>query len=196
MNIIKTEIEDVLIIEPRVFGDHRGWFTETYSKEKFKNLGVDIDFVQSNHSFSAQKGTLRGLHFQLNPKAQTKLVRCTKGKILDVAVDLRKGSPTYKRWISIELTAENKKQLLIPKGFAHGFVTLTDDVEVQYNVDEYYAPECDRSIKFDDPEIGIDWGIENPILSDKDLKAPLLKDSDVDFSIKVLVTGAKRSIRP
>jgi len=190
MNIIKTEIEDVLIIEPRVFGDHRGWFTETYSKEKFKNLGVDIDFVQSNHSFSAQKGTLRGLHFQLNPKAQTKLVRCTKGKILDVAVDLRKGSPTYKRWISIELTAENKKQLLIPKGFAHGFVTLTDDVEVQYNVDEYYAPECDRSIKFDDPEIGIDWGIENPILSDKDLKAPLLKDSDVDFSIKVLVTGA------
>lgn len=190
MNIIKTEIKEVLIIEPKVFGDHRGWFTETYSKEKFKELGINIDFVQDNHSFSAQKGTLRGLHFQLNPKAQTKLVRCTKGRILDVAVDLRKGSPTYKKWVAVELTEENKKQLLIPKGFAHAFLTLTDDVEVQYKVDEYYAPEHDRSIKFDDPEIGVDWGINNPILSDKDLKAPLLKDSDVNFSIKVLVTGS------
>lgn len=181
MNIIKTDIEDVIIIEPKVFGDHRGWFTETYSKEKFKELGINIDFIQDNHSLSAQKGTLRGLHFQLNPKAQTKLVRCTKGKILDVAVDIRDGSPTYKKWVAVELTEENKKQLLIPKGFAHGFLTLTDDVEVQYKVDEYYSPENDRSIRYDDPEIGVDWGIEDPILSEKDLNAPLLKDSNINF---------------
>ena len=181
MNIIQTEIEDVLIIEPKVFGDHRGWFTETYSKEKFKELGIDIDFIQDNHSLSAQKGTLRGLHFQLNPKAQTKLVRCTKGKILDVAVDIRKGSPTYKKWVAVELTEENKKQLLVPKGFAHGFITLTENVEVQYKVDEYYSPENDRSIRFDDPEINVDWGIENPILSDKDLNAPMLSESDINF---------------
>jgi dTDP-4-dehydrorhamnose reductase/dTDP-4-dehydrorhamnose 3,5-epimerase len=153
-------------------------------------LGINIEFVQDNHSMSAQKGTLRGLHFQTNPKAQTKLVRCTKGKILDVAVDLRKRSSTYKQWVGVELSEDNKKQLLIPRGFAHGFLTLTDDVEVQYKVDEYYAPECDRSIRFDDPEIGVDWGIEDPILSEKDLKAPLLEDSDVDFSLKFMVTGA------
>jgi len=189
MNIINTDIDDVKVIEPIVYGDHRGWFTEIYSKEKFDELGVNNDFIQDNHSFSAQKGTLRGLHFQLNPKAQAKLVRCTKGKILDVAVDLRKGSSTYKKWVAVELTEENKKQMLIPKGFAHGFLTLTDDVEVQYKVDEYYAPECDRSIRFDDPEIGVEWGNNNPILSEKDLNAPLFSDSDVDFSIKVLITG-------
>lgn len=182
MKIINTDIKDVIIIEPKVFGDKRGWFTETYSKEKFKNLGVDIDFIQDNHSFSSEKGTLRGLHFQLNPKSQSKLVRCTKGSMLDIVVDLRFGSPTYKKWIAVELTEENKKQLLVPKGFAHGFVTLTEDVEVQYKVDEYYSPENDRSIRYDDPEIGIDWGISNPILSDKDLNAPLLKDSDVNFN--------------
>jgi len=190
MNIIKTDIEDVFIIEPKVFGDYRGWFAETYSKVKFKELGLDIDFIQDNHSMSAQKGTLRGLHFQINPKAQAKLVRCTKGKILDVAVDLRKGSSTYKQWVGVELSCENKKQLLIPKGFAHGFLTLTDNVEVQYKVDEYYVPENDRSIRFDDPEIGVDWGVKEPILSEKDTKAPLFKDSDVDFSLKFLVTGA------
>ena len=181
MNITKTDIEDVLIIEPRAFGDNRGWFTETYSKEKFKELGIDIDFIQDNHSLSAQEGTLRGLHFQLNPRAQTKLVRCTKGKILDVAVDIREGSPTYKKWVAVELTEENKKQLLVPMGFAHGFITLTENVEVQYKVDEYYSPENDRSIRFDDPEINIDWGIENPILSDKDLKAQMLSESNVNF---------------
>mgnify|MGYP000852639340 FL=1 len=181
MNIVKTNVEDVIIIEPKVFGDHRGWFTETYSKEKFKEHGVEIDFIQDNHSFSAQKGTLRGLHFQLNPKAQTKLVRCTKGKILDVAVDLREGSPTYKKWVAVELTEENKKQLLVPKGFAHGFLTLTDNVEVQYKVDEYYSPENDRSIRFDDPDIGVIWGGDSPILSDKDLNAPSLKESDINF---------------
>ena len=189
MNITRTEIDDVLILEPRVFGDHRGWFTETYSKTKLQELGIEIEFVQDNHSMSVQKGTLRGLHFQRNPKAQTKLVRCTKGRILDVAVDLRKGSTTYKKWVGVELSDENRKQLLIPKGFAHGFLTLTDNVEVQYKVDEYYAPECDRSIRFDDSEIGVDWGIDDPILSEKDLKAPLYKDSDVDFSLKFMVTG-------
>ena len=189
MNIIKTDIDGVYIFEPKVFGDNRGWFMETFSDEVMKKNGLDIKFVQDNHSFSAQKGTLRGLHFQLNPKAQTKLVRCTKGKILDVAVDIRKGSPTYKEWVAVELTEENKNQLFIPKGFAHGFLTLTDNVEVQYKVDEYYASECDRSIRFDDPEIGVEWGIDNPVLSEKDINAPLLKNSDVNFSIKVLVTG-------
>ncbi len=181
MKVVKTNIEEVIIFEPTIFGDHRGWFMETYSKEKFKELGVNTDFIQDNHSFSAQKGTLRGLHFQLDPKAQSKLVRCTKGEILDVAVDLRKDSPTYKKWVGVKLTESNKKQLLIPMGFAHGFLTLTEDVEVQYKVNEYYSPLNDRSIRFDDPEIGVEWGIENPILSEKDLKAPNLSDSDVNF---------------
>lgn len=154
---------------------------ETYSKEKLAKQGIDTDFIQDNHSFSANRGTIRGLHFQINPKAQAKLVRCTRGRILDVAVDIRKGSPTYKKWVSVELSEENKKQLFIPKGFAHGFATLTDNVEIQYKVDEYYSPENDRSIRFDDPEINIDWGIENPILSEKDMNAPLLKDSDSNF---------------
>lgn len=191
MNAINTDIEGLLIIEPKVFVDHRGWFTETYSKEKFNEIGIKADFLQDNHSFSSQKGTLRGLHFQINPKSQAKLIRCTKGKILDVAVDLRKGSTTYKKWVAVELSEENKKQLFIPKGFAHGFLTLTDNAEVQYKVDEYYSPEHERSIRFDDQEIGVEWGITNPVLSEKDSKAPLLKDSDVNFSIKVMVTGAK-----
>lgn len=181
MKVINTKIEGVVVVEPQVFGDHRGWFSETYSKIKFQELGINYEFVQDNQSMSAQKGTLRGLHFQNNPKAQTKLIRCTKGAILDIAVDIRKGSPTYKEWVAVELTAENHKQLLIPKGFAHGFLTLTDDVEVQYKVDEYYAPECDRSIRFDDPELGVDWTIETPVLSEKDLTAPFLKDSDYNF---------------
>lgn len=181
LNIIKTELEGVYILEPKVFGDNRGWFMESFSDKVFKELGLDINFVQDNHSYSKLKGTLRGLHFQNNPMAQTKLVRCTRGKILDVAVDIRKGSPTYKKWIAVELSEENKRQLLIPKGFAHGFVTLTDDVEVQYKVDEYYSKEHDRSIRFDDPEIGVEWGVENPILSDKDKNAPCLKDSDCNF---------------
>lgn len=181
MEIIKTELDGVYVIEPKVFGDNRGWFTETYSKQVLAQAGIDIEFVQDNHSFSAQKGTLRGLHFQMDPKAQTKLVRCTKGAIIDVAVDLRTGSPSYKRYIMEELSAENKRQLFIPKGFGHAFLTITPDVEVQYKVDEYYAPDCDRSVRFDDPEIGIDWGAHELILSEKDKKAPLLKDSDCNF---------------
>ena len=184
MEIIKTELEGVLIVEPKVFGDNRGWFTETYSKKALAEAGIDVEFVQDNHSFSAQKGTLRGLHFQMNPMAQTKLVRCTRGRIIDVAVDFRKGSPSYKKYIGVELSAENKRQLLLPKGFGHAFLTLTDDVEVQYKVDAYYAPDCDRSVKFDDPDIGVDWRqwVDcDPIISEKDRKAPPLKDSDCNF---------------
>jgi len=178
---METNLEGLYVIKPDVFGDHRGWFTESYSKIKFDDLGIEYDFVQDNHSYSSKAGVLRGLHFQNNPKAQTKLIRCTKGKILDVVVDLRKNSSTFLKWYSVELSDENFLQLLIPKGFAHGFLTLTDDVEVQYKVDQYYSKEHDRSIRFDDPSMGIDWGIDSPILSDKDSSAPLLVDSDINF---------------
>lgn len=181
MQINETKLKDVFVIEPKVFGDNRGWFTETYSMIKMTELGLNTVFVQDNHSFSAQKGTLRGLHFQNNPKAQTKLVRCTKGSILDVAVDIRKDSPQFGHWVAVELSAENFKQLYISKGFAHAFLTLTDNVEVQYKVDEYYSPECDRGIHFNDPEIGIEWGDVTPILSAKDEKAPLLRNCDYNF---------------
>ena len=182
MKVTETELKDVYIIEPQVFGDHRGWFMESWSKEKLEAAGITTEFVQDNHSFSALKGTLRGLHFQRNPKAQAKIVRCTKGEILDVAVDIRKGSPLYKKWVAVKLTAENKKQLYIPRGFAHGFVTLTDDVEVQYKADALYAPDCDGNIRYDDPEIGVVWGEGPFILSEKDEKAPLLKDrQDLNF---------------
>jgi dTDP-4-dehydrorhamnose reductase/dTDP-4-dehydrorhamnose 3,5-epimerase len=181
MKSIPTKIKDVLIIELEIFGDNRGWFTEFYNLKKMNELGVNASFIQDNHSMSSQKNTLRGLHFQNNPKAQSKLIRCTRGSVLDIAVDLRKSSSTYKKWVSVELSAENKRMLFIPKGFAHGFLTLTSDVEFQYKVDEYYSPECDRSIRFDDPEIKVDWNIKNPILSEKDKNAPLLKDSDCNF---------------
>lgn len=182
MQVTETKLPGVLVLEPKVHGDHRGWFSEVYSRRTLAEFGINIEFVQDNQSFSAQKGTLRGLHFQNNPKAQTKLIRCTRGVILDVAVDIRRGSPSFGQWFAVELSADNKKQLLIPRGFAHGFLTLTEDVEVQYKVDEYYAPECDRSIRYDDPEIGVDWGQITPVLSDKDLKAPLLKDCDFNFT--------------
>ena len=181
MKIVQTKIKDVLIIEPEVFGDNRGWFTETYNKEKFKDLGINIDFVQDNHSFSAKKGTLRGLHFQNSPYTQSKLVRCIRGAILDIVVDLRKDSLTYKQWVSVELTEENKKQIFIPKNFAHGFLTLTDNVEFQYKVDNYYNKESDKGFIFNDPEIGIDWKNNNPILSEKDKNNPLFKDCDINF---------------
>jgi len=181
MKITKTEIDGLVIIDPNCFGDHRGWFMETYNVAQMKENGIDVVFVQDNQSKSLIKGTIRGLHFQNNPMAQTKLVRCTKGAILDVAVDLRKKSPTFKKWFSIELTEENKKQLFIPQGFAHGFLTLSDDVEVQYKVDNFYNKRLDGSIRYDDPEIGIEWGVINPVLSDKDKTSPLLKDSDVNF---------------
>ena len=185
MELINTEIAEVKIVKPLVFGDNRGWFYESYSYEKLKQLGINTQFVQDNRSYSSEKGTLRGIHFQKSPMAQTKLITCTRGRILDVAVDLRKGSPTYLKWVSVELSDENKLMLYIPKGFGHGFVTLTDNVEVLYKVDEYYSKENDRSIKFDDEEIGVNWGVQNPILSQKDLTAPSLSESDVDFVYEV-----------
>jgi len=181
MKLNETAINGVFEIEPQVFGDNRGWFCETYSKRELEKFGINADFVQDNRSFSAQKGTLRGLHCQTDPKAQAKLVSCTRGKILDVAVDIREGSPTYMKWIAVELSEENKKMLYIPKGCLHGFVTLTDNVELLYKVDEFYSPENDRSICWNDAEIGIEWSVNEPVLSEKDKKAPLFKDSDVKF---------------
>mgnify|MGYP005776560819 CR=1 FL=1 len=182
--MIKTEVLDVVILEPRVFGDNRGWFMESWSQQKMEDAGLFYQFVQDNHSFSAKKGVLRGLHFQKGEAAQAKLVRCARGAVLDVAVDMRVGSPTYKKWVAVELSAENKRQLLIPRGCLHGFVTLTDDVEFLYKADNYYCPEADRNILWNDPEIGVDWGIEHPILSEKDANAPTLAQSDIDFIYK------------
>ena len=180
----ETGLKDVYIIEPAVFGDHRGWFAESWSKRDFENAGLFYDFVQDNHSYSARKGTLRGLHFQKGEFSQAKLVRCTRGAILDVAVDLRHASPTYKHWTSVELTADNHREFLVPRGFAHGFVTLTDDVEFLYRVDNYYEPGSEASIRYDDPEFGIDWGFkegEKPILAAKDEAAPFFKDYGILF---------------
>ncbi|MFE5324682.1 dTDP-4-dehydrorhamnose 3,5-epimerase [Paenibacillus sp. NPDC056579] len=182
MRFLNTPLEGVIVVEPTVLGDHRGWFVESFSQAKYKEQNIEINFVQDNHSYSALRGTLRGLHFQLAPKAQTKLVRCTRGAIFDVAVDIRQGSPSYGKWYGIELSAENMKQLLIPKGFAHGFMTLKEDVEVQYKVDELYAPEFDRGIIWNDQTIGIEWPINiTPVLSAKDGNAPFLKDVDHNF---------------
>ena len=181
MKIIDTALPEVKLIEPDVFGDNRGWFYESYSYEKLKKLGIGVKFVQDNRSFSKEKGTLRGIHFQKTPMAQSKLVSCTRGELLDVAVDLRKGSPTYLKWISVRLSEENKHMLFIPKGFGHGFVTLSENVEVLYKVDNYYSKQHDRSIRFDDEQIGVEWDVENPVLSEKDRLAPSLTDSDIDF---------------
>lgn len=176
MKFEKTKLDGVVIITPDVFGDHRGFFMESWSERKMEEAGLHYNFVQDNHSMSSVRGTLRGIHFQKGDKAQAKLVRCVRGAVLDVAVDLRHASPTYKQWVAVELSAENKKQLLIPRGFGHGFVTLTDEVEFLYKADNYYAPEADGGIRWNDPEIAVDWGVEKPILSAKDEKNPFLKD--------------------
>lgn len=167
MDLLKTKLEGVYILIPKVFGDHRGFFMESWSRRTMEEAGLFYDFVQDNHSLSTAKGTLRGIHFQKGDKAQAKLVRCVRGAVLDVAVDLRHDSPTYKQWIGVELSEENKKQLLIPRGFGHGFVTLTDHVEFLYKTDNYYAPEADGGIRWNDPDIGVDWGIDHPVLSEK-----------------------------
>ena len=169
------EIKGLVIIEPVVFGDKRGFFMETYSYRDFESAGIKEKFVQDNHSRST-KGVLRGLHFQFEPFAQSKLVRCVRGEIFDVAVDLRKGSKTFGKWFSIILSEDNKKMLYIPKGFAHGFVTLSDVAEVIYKVDEFYAPQYEGGIIWNDPELKIKWPVENPILSEKDAKLPKLKE--------------------
>lgn len=183
MKIEATKLAGVMILTPDVFGDHRGFFMESWSKRRMEEAGLFYDFVQDNHSSSTVKGTLRGIHFQKGEWCQAKLVRCTRGAVLDVAVDLRKASPTYKQWVGVELSEDNKKQLLIPRGFGHGFVTLTDHVEFMYKADNYYAPQADGGIRWNDPEIGVEWGVERPILSDKDTKNPFLKDveSILDF---------------
>jgi dTDP-4-dehydrorhamnose 3,5-epimerase len=189
MKLIKTKLNGVYIIEPQVFGDERGWFMETYSK--IKTPEIDCNFVQDNQSYSKEKGILRGIHFQNGEHAQAKLVRCVRGAVLDVAVDLRKGSSTYKEWVAVELSAENKKQFLIPRGFGHGFLTLTDDVEFVYKTDNYYNYESDRSILWCDPEINVNWNIENPIISEKDAMAPLLRDSDCSSQFYGICTFSK-----
>lgn len=176
MKVTKTKLEGVVIIEPDVFGDHRGFFMESWSQKKMEEAGLFYNFVQDNHSMSSVKGTLRGIHFQKGDKAQAKLVRCVKGTVLDVAVDLRHDSPTYKQWVAVELSAENFKQLFIPRGFGHGFVTLTDEVEFLYKADNYYAPEAEDGIRWNDPEIGVEWGVENPILSAKDRANKYLRE--------------------
>lgn len=169
-------ISDVILVKPKRFGDDRGFFSETFRADSFEEARVHGPFVQDNHSLSRQQGVLRGLHFQTAPHAQAKLVRCTRGAILDVAVDIRTGSPTYGQYVSAELTAENGWQLYVPVGFAHGFVTRAEDTEVQYKVTDYYAPDCDGGFAWNDPAIGVDWGLngETPVLSEKDAKAPLL----------------------
>jgi len=180
MKFIRTDIEDVIIIEPQVHGDDRGYFMETFRQDKLEAfLGFKINFCQDNESKSS-RGVLRGLHYQLAPKAQTKLVRVIKGRVLDVAVDIRKGSPTFGKYVAVELSEENKRQLFVPRGFAHAFVVMEDDTIFVYKVDNYYSPENDRGIAFDDPAIGIDWILENVDLklSQKDMQQPLLKDAD------------------
>jgi dTDP-4-dehydrorhamnose 3,5-epimerase len=181
MKLLSTKIKDVCIVEPTVHGDHRGFFMESYSSNKFKGLGIDLPFIQDNHSLSAETGVLRGLHYQLNPNAQTKLVRVTAGAIYDVVVDIRKNSSTFGQWVGVILSADNKRQLLVPKGFAHGFCTLVTNTEVQYKVDEYYSPEDDRGIAWNDPALAIDWPTAVPILSDKDANHPVLKDAEINF---------------
>ena len=184
MQVLETKLNGIKIIIPDVFGDNRGWFTESYSLRKYTEFGISTVFIQDNHSMSSEKGTLRGLHFQKDPFAQNKLVRCTRGELLDVAVDIRKGSSTYCQWFSIVLSELNHKQLFIPAGFAHGFLTLSENTEIQYKVDAYYSPVHDRSIRYDDPVFNINWGIDSPILSDKDKNAPLLAASDSSFILK------------
>ncbi len=182
MKKIETALPGVYVIEPVVHGDSRGWFMETWSTRNFEELGLHYDFVQDNQSYSARKGTLRGIHFQNDPMSQAKLVRVVRGAVMDVAVDLRRGSPTYRRWVAVELSAENRRMLLIPRGFGHGFKTLTDDVEFCYRTDNLYSREHDRGIRYNDPAIGVDWGtVQEDLLSAKDVNAPLLADSDCNF---------------
>lgn len=182
MPFIATDIPGLLVFEPRVFADSRGYFFESYNADTFRQQGVSMQFVQDNQSSSGY-GVIRGLHFQLNPRAQTKLVRVLVGSILDVAVDIRKGSPTFGQHFTIELSAENKKQLLVPRGFAHGFSVLSEKAEVMYKCDDFYSKENEGGIRFDDPLLNIDWGIPagKEIISDKDKLLPFLSACETNF---------------
>ncbi|MGF9713239.1 dTDP-4-dehydrorhamnose 3,5-epimerase [Paenibacillus naphthalenovorans] len=181
MKVIETKLSGVFIIEPKVHGDHRGYFMESYSSQTLEAHHLNYRFVQDNESLSQEAGTIRGLHYQLPPKAQTKLVRVISGAIYDVVVDLRQSSTTYGHWVGSILSEWNKRQLLVPKGFAHGFCTLVPNTRVFYKVDDYYSRDLERGILWNDPSLGIDWPISKPILSEKDQGLPLLKDADLNF---------------
>lgn len=182
---IETKLPGVVILEPQCFGDHRGWFMESWSQKNMEDVGINVNFVQDNQSFTAHKGTIRGIHYQQNPMAQAKLVRVVRGAVVDVAVDIRKGSPTFGRHVAVELTEENHRQLFIPRGFAHGFAVLSDVAVFQYKCDNFYHPEADAGIQLFDEELGIDWRIpmERAILSEKDLRHARLADVTLDFDI-------------
>lgn len=183
MQVDQTPLPGVLILTPKRHGDDRGWFSESWNRATMANSGLDIEFVQDNHSMSAETGTLRGLHFQAPPFAQAKLVRCVQGLLFDVAVDYRAGSPTFGQWFGIELSPQTGQQLLIPEGFLHGFVTRAPDTEIAYKCTAHYAPEADGGVRWDDPDIGIDWGATStPLLSAKDSAAPLLNDAPSPFT--------------
>jgi len=188
VKIEDTALPGVKILTPARFGDERGFFSESWNRKTLAGQGIDIDFVQDNHSLSAAVGTVRGLHFQSPPHAQAKLVRCGRGRLFDVAVDIRRGSPTYGRWVGVELSFENARQLLVPEGFLHGFVTREPDTEIIYKCSDYYAPDCDGAVRFDDPDIGIDWGIDpaSAVTSAKDAAAPLLSEFDTPFVYEAL----------
>ncbi|MCK5080872.1 MAG: dTDP-4-dehydrorhamnose 3,5-epimerase [Candidatus Moranbacteria bacterium] len=181
MEFQKTNLQDAVLIKPKFFKDERGFFVESYSKKVFQENGIEVEFVQDNHSMSVEKGVLRGLHFQSQPHAQSKLVRVTKGKVYDVIVDLRKDSSTFKQWQGFELSAKKGSMLFIPKGFAHAFCTLEEDTEFMYKVDDFYTSECDLGIIWNDSELNIDWPIKNPILSEKDKQLKQLKDLELNF---------------
>lgn len=181
MKVTSLKLNGVSLLEPKVHGDNRGFFMESYNEQIFQEQGIQYNFIQDNQSLSAEAGVLRGLHYQLNPKAQTKLIRVLTGAIYDVIVDIRKSSPTFGQWVGVILSEHNHRQLLVPKGFAHGFCTLVPNTQVLYKVDEYYSPENDRGILWNDPALGIDWPTSNPTLSDKDQRHPLLKDAEMNF---------------
>ncbi len=183
VQIEKTKLSGVYILTPKRFGDARGFFSESWSKRQMAEAGLDYDWVQDNHSLSMQVGTVRGLHFQSPPHAQDKLVRCGRGALFDVVVDIRRGSPTYGQWVGAELSFENGRQILVPAGFLHGFATRAPETEIIYKCSDYYAPECDGAVRFDCPTIGVDWGLGDlePVLSEKDAAAPGLADFDSPF---------------
>ncbi len=181
MEIRQTSLAEVLVITPRRFGDERGFFSESWNRRAFAQAGLEFDFVQDNESLSVDAGTLRGLHYQAPPNAQAKLVRVARGAVLDVAVDVRRGSPDFGKWVSVELSAENGRQILIPRGFLHGFVTLLPDTHVLYKADNYYAPESDGAVAWNDPDLAIDWQTDKVTLSDKDAAAPRLADWESPF---------------
>jgi|SRR5690625_2712535 len=185
MNVIDTKLEGVKIIEPKVFKDHRGFFMESFNLKKFAEQELPCVFIQDNHSLSLDKDVVRGLHYQLYPYAQSKLVRVITGAIYGVAVDIRKGSPTFGQWIGVTLSESNHRMLLVPKGFAHGFCTLTANTHVHCKVDEFYSPKDDKGILWNDPLLAIDWPCSNPILSDKDAAQPLLKHAELNYEYQV-----------